>query len=143
VRRARAGSPPFRPDAPARHRLAAVAGRIVKPEPLFQGERRVRPRITISLTHVPDRTRTMTRPSLALSQAEQRRLEKLAEEAGRTPKAMLKHVLRNGFDYTEEFVRKVKEGLAELDAGKGVPRAVVSEQARRIVAKHAAHKKAA
>lgn len=85
----------------------------------------------------------MTRPSLALSHAEQRRLEKLAEEAGRTPKAMLKHVLRDGFDYTEEFVRKVKEGLAELDAGKGVPRAAVSEQARRIVAKHAAHKKAA
>ena len=56
---------------------------------------------------------------------------------------MLKYVLRDGFGYTEEFVRKVKEGLAELDAGKGVPRAVVSEQARRIVAKHAAHKKAA
>ncbi len=85
----------------------------------------------------------MTRPALALSQAEQRRLEKLAEEAGRTPKAMLKYVLRDGFDYTEEFVRKVKEGLAELDAGKGIPRTAVSEQARRIVAKHAAHKKAA
>mgnify|MGYP006365337309 FL=1 len=85
----------------------------------------------------------MTRTSVALSPTEQRRLEKLAQEAGRTPRAMLKYVLRDGFDYTEEFVRKVKEGLAELDAGKGVSRAVVSEQARRIVAKHAAHKKAA
>lgn len=85
----------------------------------------------------------MTRVSIALSPTEQRRLEKLAQEAGRTPRAMLKYVLRDGFDYTEEFVRKVKEGLAELDAGKGVPRAVISEQARRIVAKHAAQKKAA
>ncbi|MCA1974528.1 MAG: hypothetical protein LDL44_16965 [Caenispirillum sp.] len=85
----------------------------------------------------------MTRASVALSPTEQRRLEKLAQEAGRTPRAMLKYVLRDGFDYTEEFVRKVKEGLAELDAGKGVSRVVVSEQARRIVAKRAAHKKAA
>ncbi len=85
----------------------------------------------------------MTRTSVALSPTEQRRLEKLAQEAGRTPRAMLKYVLRDGFDYTEEFVRKVKEGLAEPDAGKGVSRAVVSAQARRIVAKHAAHKKAA
>ncbi len=85
----------------------------------------------------------MTRAPVALSQAEQRRIEKLALAAGRTPRAMLKFVLRDGFDYTEEFIRKVKEGLAELDAGKGIPRAVASEQARRIVAKHAAHKKAA
>lgn len=85
----------------------------------------------------------MTRAPAALSPAEQRRLEKLALEARRTPKAMLKHVLRDGFDHTEEFVRKVKEGLAELDAGKGVPRAIVSGQARRIVARHATHKKAA
>jgi len=41
---------------------------------------------------------------LALSTTEQRRLERLAAAASRTPKAMLKHVLRDGFDYCEHVV---------------------------------------
>lgn len=43
---------------------------------------------------------------LALTAAQQRRLERLARDAGRTPKAMLKFVLRDGFDACEEDVRE-------------------------------------
>ena len=38
---------------------------------------------------------------LTLSQADTRRLEKLAQAAGRTPRSVLKHVLRDGFEATE------------------------------------------
>lgn len=40
-----------------------------------------------------------------LSQADSRRLEKLAQAAGRTPRALLKHVLRDGFGATEHAVQ--------------------------------------
>jgi len=45
---------------------------------------------------------------LTLSQADTRRLEKLAHDAGRTPKDVLKHVLRDGFDATEYAIKAVK-----------------------------------
>ncbi len=48
---------------------------------------------------------------LALTTAQQRRLERLAREAKRTPKAMLQFVLRDGFEACEEDVR---ENLAAL-----------------------------
>jgi hypothetical protein len=41
---------------------------------------------------------------LTLSQADTRRLEKLALAAGRTPKSVLKHVLRDGFEAIEHAV---------------------------------------
>lgn len=75
---------------------------------------------------------------LALSAADVRRLEKLAREAGRTPRAMLRFVLRDGFDYTEEVVRKAKEGLADLDAGNRIPHAEAMAQLNAALsAKHA------
>ncbi len=46
--------------------------------------------------------------ALTLSQTDTRRLEKLAHEAGRTPKDVLKHVLRDGFDATEYAIKAVK-----------------------------------
>ena len=69
-----------------------------------------------------------THDVLALPVTDQRRLEKLAREAGRTPKAMLRIVLRDGFDYTERFVKDVQKGLAEADAGETVSHAEVSRQ---------------
>jgi len=45
---------------------------------------------------------------LTLPQADTRRLEKLAHDAGRTPKDVLKHVLRDGFDVTEYAIKAVK-----------------------------------
>ena len=53
-----------------------------------------------------------------LSKSDLRRLEQLAEEAGTTPQKILKTVLRDGFEYTEWFVRQVNEGDAELKAGR-------------------------
>lgn len=46
--------------------------------------------------------------ALTLSQTDTRRLEKLAHEAGRSPKDVLKHVLRDGFDATEYAIKAVK-----------------------------------
>ena len=50
-----------------------------------------------------------------------RRIEKLAKEAGRTPAQTLKFVIRDGLEQTEYAVRQANAGLAELDAGKGIP----------------------
>ena len=46
--------------------------------------------------------------TLTLSQADTRRLERLAKEAGRSPNEVLKHVLRDGFDVTEYTIKAVK-----------------------------------
>ncbi|MGA8147854.1 MAG: hypothetical protein WB870_09810 [Gallionellaceae bacterium] len=43
--------------------------------------------------------------ALTLSQADTRRLERLAQAAGRTPRALLKYVLRDGFEATEHAVQ--------------------------------------
>lgn len=51
---------------------------------------------------------------LTLSITQQHRLEKLARDAGRTPQAMLRFVLRDGFDLCE---LEVNESIAaERDA---------------------------
>jgi hypothetical protein len=51
---------------------------------------------------------------VALSSTQQRRLEKLARAAGRTPQAMLRFVLRDGFDLCE---MEINESItAERDA---------------------------
>ena len=53
-------------------------------------------------------------PTLLLNSAQQRRLKKLARDAGRTPEQTLRFVLRDGFDFCEWEVR---ESLAaESDA---------------------------
>jgi predicted transcriptional regulator len=54
----------------------------------------------------------------SLSRSDQRRLERLAREAGTTPARILKTVLRDGFEYTVWFVRRVNEGDADLKAGR-------------------------
>lgn len=75
---------------------------------------------------------------LALSTTEQRRLERLAAAAGRTPKAMLKHVLRDGFDYCEYVVGAVNQGIDEANAGKLVASSDVRRKASEVIARHAA-----
>ncbi len=54
----------------------------------------------------------------SLSKSDLRRLERLAEEAGTTPQRILKTVLREGFEYTEWFVRQINEGDTDLKAGR-------------------------
>jgi hypothetical protein len=48
--------------------------------------------------------------TLALAKVDQKRLERLAELAGRSPRAMLKFVLRDGFDAVEQDVMETLEG---------------------------------
>ena len=78
-----------------------------------------------------------------LTPAMQRRLAKLATTAGRTPAEMLPYVMQDGFDYTEEFIRKVNEALDEVDSGDGIPHEVVMHEAQAIIDAHAAKRKKA
>src|SRR6266496_250058 len=61
-----------------------------------------------------------TMRQLALTTTQQRRLERLAREARRTPKAMLQFVLRDGFEACEEDVRESLAADAEFASGKSV-----------------------
>jgi predicted transcriptional regulator len=56
--------------------------------------------------------------SLTLTAAERRRVERLARDAKRTPKAMLRFVLRDGFDYCSYVVKSVNEGITSLAQGE-------------------------
>lgn len=74
-----------------------------------------------------------------LSPADLRRLEKLARDAGRSPRAMMRFVLRDGFDFCEWAVR---EGLtADADAKRRgtVPHPEARRIARSAIA--AAHER--
>ena len=72
----------------------------------------------------------------ALTKAEQRRLETLAEITGRSPSATLRDVLRDGFEVVEVNVRETLQGEAECDAGHVVPHEQVMAEARAIIGRH-------
>jgi len=74
----------------------------------------------------------MTIDALTVPLGISRRIEKLAAAAGRKPDEMLKFVLRDGLEHTEYAVREANAGLAELDAGRGVP---LVDVRRRIAAR--------
>jgi len=83
-------------------------------------------------------------PLVALAPLQQRRLERLAKRAGRTPKAMLKFVLRDGFDACEEDVQENLLADAEFSAGKSILHKDAMNRARAAIAAHARrHKQAA
>ena len=69
----------------------------------------------------------------SLSQADLRRLEKLASAAGRTPRAMLEFVLRDGFTETERVVRAVQTGRADVRAGRTRSHAAVMAEADAVL----------
>ena len=71
--------------------------------------------------------------SLALTPTQQRRLEKLSRDAGRTPEAMLRLVLRDGFELCEFEVYESR--AAERDAAmRGyVTHAAARRQARAAI----------
>jgi len=81
--------------------------------------------------------------NISLSAADTARLETLAAEAGSTPQKMLKHVLRDGFDYSERVVRSVQAGLADVAAGRVTPHEQVMAKLSATIEKHARKKKAA
>jgi bifunctional DNA-binding transcriptional regulator/antitoxin component of YhaV-PrlF toxin-antitoxin module len=69
----------------------------------------------------------------ALTKAQQRRLEKLAREARRTPQAMLRFVLRDGFELCEEDVAAALSAEAEMARSGTVPHRQVSNEARAVL----------
>lgn len=71
------------------------------------------------------------------------KLEQLALEAGSTPEKMLDCVMRDGFEYTEHFVREVNKGIAEADAGKLVSHAEAMRRLQAAIEKHAKKQKVA
>ena len=77
----------------------------------------------------------MQQPTLTREQ--QRRLEDLAREAGRTPRSMLRFVLRDGFELCEEDVAAARAAEAEAAKSGTVPHRQVSNEARAVIARHA------
>lgn len=80
-------------------------------------------------------------PPLALTPAQQRRIAKLAELAGRTPAAMLRFVLRDGLEATEQDVRETVEADKDIDRNGAIPHRDVMAQARSTVERHAAKRR--
>jgi hypothetical protein len=71
-----------------------------------------------------------------LTPAQQRRLVKLAREAGRTPQSMLRFVLRDGFERCEENVQAARMANAELARSGTVSHQQVMDEARATIACH-------
>lgn len=71
------------------------------------------------------------------------RLEKLALEAGSTPEKMLDFVMQDGFEYTEKFVQQIKQGMADVEAGRVVPHEEAMTRLHSAVERHANKKQAA
>ena len=71
--------------------------------------------------------------SPALTKAEQKRLSNLAQLTGRSPRATLRFVLRDGLDAVEENVRETLKGEAECDAGQVFPHAQVMAEVHAII----------
>lgn len=74
----------------------------------------------------------------SLSNADLRGLRRLAEQAGCTPQKILKSALRDGFEYTQWFVRQVSERDADLKAG----RVMTSEEVLSLIERQRAFRRA-
>jgi hypothetical protein len=71
--------------------------------------------------------------SLALAKGDQKRLERLAGLAGRSPKAMLKFVLRDGFDAVEDDISETLAAEGDIRLHGTVPHAEVMRSAKKII----------
>lgn len=76
-----------------------------------------------------------------LNQTDLRRLEKLTGAAGRSPRAMLEFVLRDGFAETERVVRAVRTGRADVTAGRTRSHAAVMAEVSTILSGRAKSQK--
>ena len=71
--------------------------------------------------------------TLALAKGDQLLLERLAALAGRSPKAMLKFVLRDGFDAVEDDIRETFAAERDIALHGTVPHVEVMRGARKII----------
>jgi hypothetical protein len=77
-------------------------------------------------------SRQMTRP-FALTPAQQRRLEKLARDAGRSAGETLRFVLRDGFEFCEWEVRESRAADEEAKRRAAVPDGEAQRRARQLI----------
>ena len=78
--------------------------------------------------------------TLTLSQADTHRLERLANEADRTPGCVLRHVLRDGFDATEYAIKAVK---TRMQGCERVSHEDAMQQLDNMIERHARNEKQA
>lgn len=71
-----------------------------------------------------------------LSRTDFRRLNKLANAAGRAPRAMLRFFLRDGFAETKRAVRAVRLGRDDVAAGRTRPHAAIISTAEAFLLSH-------
>ena len=71
----------------------------------------------------------MTNPEIQLSKVAQTRINRLAQAAGRSPAAMLRFVLRDGFDAVELSIQENAVADAQFAAGHTVAHADVMHEA--------------
>lgn len=67
----------------------------------------------------------------SISKTDQKRLERLAASAGRTPQAMLRFVLRDGFAACEEDVAESLRADREFQKGDSASHASVMQTAKK------------
>jgi hypothetical protein len=72
---------------------------------------------------------TMTTPEVQLSKVAQTRINRLAKLAGRSPAAMLRFVLRDGFEAVELSIQENAVADAQFAAGNTVAQAQVMYEA--------------
>ena len=75
--------------------------------------------------------------SLALTPRQRRRIEKLTQLASRTPESMLRFVLRDGLEATEQDVRESIEADEDIDRNGAIPHAKVMTSARTTIERRA------
>lgn len=83
-------------------------------------------------------------PTLLLNSAQQRRLKRLAREAGRTPEQTLRVVLRDGFEFCEWEVRESLAAESDAKRNGAIPNEEVKRHVRRLIeSAHARRRKQA
>jgi hypothetical protein len=70
---------------------------------------------------------------LALAKGDQKRLERLAALAGRTPRSMLKYVLRDGFEAVERDILETLAAERDVLTYGAVPHADVVRGTAKII----------
>lgn len=71
---------------------------------------------------------------LALTPAQQRRIGRLAHDAGRTPQQMMRFVLRDGLDFCEWAVRESLAADADVERRGAASNDEAMRRAREVVA---------
>jgi len=83
-------------------------------------------------------------PTLLLNTAQQRRLKKLARDAGRTPEQTLRFVLRDGFDFCEWEVRESLAAESDATRNGTIPNDEVQRRVSTLIeSAHARRRKQA